>query len=296
MFVETTLLFKTMLILAAQLSVVLGGCFYCIRGAHKAYKNDSTFFGMSFNGSMNMKRELDLIPYLKPPLEYPMKMFKHIQETYNPETKKLDKAYDDFKEAQNRVEVLQLFKEGYKYAHGGKGIYFVYFLWAASLFATLFFAVSGIDIYTGLALFTLQSLAFGPFLALIMLEMDENDGYKALKIVFLVTLLTGFVGYSDIYSFSENNFLAIFLLFSLLGLIVTEFIRTIVGLSRKAIKAKAIFGAFIFSIFLLFDFNLIAKREYMANNWDSAFELAFSIYLDIINLLLEILDAMSQSG
>jgi len=129
-----------------------------------------------------------------------------------------------------------------------------------------------------------------------MLEMDENDGYKALKIVFLVTLLTGFVGYSDIYSFSENNFLAIFLLFSLLGLIVTEFIRTIVGLSRKAIKAKAIFGAFIFSIFLLFDFNLIAKREYLSNNWDSAFELAFSIYLDIINLLLEILDAMSQSG
>ena len=129
-----------------------------------------------------------------------------------------------------------------------------------------------------------------------MLEMDENDGYKALKIVFLVTLLTGFVGYSDIYSFSENNFLAIFLLLSLLGLIVTEFIRTIVGLSRKAIKAKAIFGAFIFSIFLLFDFNLIAKREYVANNWDSAFELAFTIYLDIINLLLEILDAMSQSG
>ena len=82
----------------------------------------------------------------------------------------------------------------------------------------------------------------------------------------------------------------------MLGLIVTEFIRTIVGLSRKAIKAKAIFGAFIFSIFLLFDFNLMAKREYMANNWDSAFELAFSIYLDIINLLLEILDAMSQSG
>ena len=127
-----------------------------------------------------------------------------------------------------------------------------------------------------------------------MLEMDENDGYKALKIVFLVTLLTGFVGYSDIYSFSENNFLAIFLLFSLLGLIVTEFIRTIVGLSRKAIKAKAIFGAFIFSLFLLFDFNLIAKGEYMSNNWDSAFELAFTIYLDIINLLLEILEAMDN--
>ena len=294
MFLETTLLLKTMLILSAQLSVVLGGCFYFIRGANKAYKTDSTFFGMSFKGSMNMKRQLDLIPYFKAPLEYPMKMFKRIEEAYNPETKRLDSAYDDLKEAQNRVEVLQFLKDGYKYANGGDWIYSIFVLWALALFATVFFASTGINIYIGMALFTFQSIVFGPFLGLIMLEMDENDGYKALKIVFLVTLLTGFVGYSDIYSFSENNFLAVFLLFSLLGLIVFEFIRAIKGLSRKAVKAKAIFGAFIFSLFLLFDFNLIAKGEYMANNWDSAFELAFTIYLDIMNLLLEILDAMSD--
>ena len=203
-------------------------------------------------------------------------------------------AYDVFKEAQNRAYVLQSFKDGYKYAHGGNWVFSIYVLWSAALFGTVFFASTGINIYTGIALFTFQSLMFGPFLGLIMLEMDENDGYKALKIVFLVTLLTGFVGYSDIYSFSENNFLAVFLLFSLLGLIIFEFIRAIRGLSRKAIKAKAIFGAFIFSVFLLFDFNLIAKGEYMSNNWDSAFELAFTIYLDIMNLLLEILEAMDN--
>ena len=294
MFLETTLLLKTMLILSAQLSVVLGGCFYFIRGANKAYKTDSTFLGMSFKGSMNMKRQLDLIPYFKAPLEYPMKMFKRIEEAYNPETKRLDSAYDDLKEAQNRVEVLQFLKDGYKYANGGDWIYSIFVLWALALFATVFFASTGINIYVGMALFTFQSIVFGPFLGLIMLEMDENDGYKALKIVFLVTLLTGFVGYSDIYSFSENNFLAVFLLFSLLGLIIFEFIRAIRGLSRKAIKAKAIFGAFIFSVFLLFDFNLVAKGEYMSNNWDSAFELAFTIYLDIMNLLLEILEAMDN--
>ena len=294
MSLETTLLLKTMLILSAQLFVVLGGCFYFIRGANKAYKTDSTFFGMSFKGSMNMKRKLDLIPYLKPPLEYPMKMFKRIEESYNAETKQLDSAYDDLKEAQNRVEVLHFLKDGYKYAHGGNWVLFIYVLWAAALFGTVFFASTGINIYVGMALFTFQSIVFGPFLGLIMLEMDENDGYKALKIVFLVTLLTGFVGYSDIYSFSENNFLAVFLLFSLLGLIIFEFIRAIRGLSRKAIKAKAVFGAFIFSVFLLFDFNLIAKGEYMSNNWDSAFELAFTIYLDIMNLLLEILEAMDN--
>ena len=283
-----------MLILSAQLFVVLGGCFYFIRGANKAYKTDSTFFGMSFKGSMNMKRQLDLIPYIKAPLEYPMKMFKRIEESYNAETKRLDSAYDDLKEAQNRVEVLQFLKDGYKYAHDDNWILFIYVLWAAALFGTVFFASTGINIYVGMALFTFQSIVFGPFLGLIMLEMDENDGYKALKIVFLVTLLTGFIGYSDIYSFSENTYFAVFLLFSLLGLILFEFIRVIKGFSRQAIRAKAIFGAFVFSLFLLFDFNLIAKGEYMSNNWDSAFELAFTIYLDIINLLLEILEAMDN--
>ena len=38
-----------------------------------------------------------------------------------------------------------------------------------------------------------------------MLEMDENDGFTALKIVFFVTLLTGFIGYGDFYSFSQND-------------------------------------------------------------------------------------------
>ena len=294
MFLETTLLLKTMVILSAQLSVVLGGCFYFIRGANKAYTNDSTFFGMSFKGSMNMKRQLDLIPYFKPPLEYPMKMFKSVEEAYNPETRQLDSAYDDFKEAQNRAEVLQLFKDGYKYAHDDGWLAFIYILWAAALFGTVISASTGINIYIGMALFTFQSIVFGPFLGLIMLEMDENDGYKALKIVFLVTLLTGFLGYSDIYSFSENAFFAVFLLFSLLGIIIVEFIRAIRGLSRKAVKAKAVFGAFIFSLFLLYDFNLIAKGEYMANNWDSAFQLAFTIYLDIMNLLLDILEAMDN--
>ena len=79
MLLETTLLFKTTLILSAQLSVVLGGCFYFIRVVIKEYKTDFTVFGMSVNVSMNMNRQLNLIPYSKPLLEYPMNMFKSIE-------------------------------------------------------------------------------------------------------------------------------------------------------------------------------------------------------------------------
>jgi len=180
-------------------------------------------------------------------------------------------------------------------AEEGEFFYTAFILWVISLFLCTFFASTGISTQTGMIFFTLSSLTFGPLLAIIMLEMDENDGFNALKIVFLVTLITGFIGYSDFYSFSENSFLGGFLLISLLGLIGFEFIRIFRGFSRWAIRIKAIFGAFVFSIFLLFDFNLLRKKsDFGINDWDNAFNIAFQIYLDIINLLLEILDAMSN--
>ena len=54
-------------------------------------------------------------------------------------------------------------------------------------------------------------------------------------------------------------------------------------------------GAYLFILFLLADFSLLADaNESGLNDWSSAFNFAFQIYLDIINLLLQILDAMSN--
>ena len=102
--------------------------------------------------------------------------------------------------------------EGFKYKSGGSSIFAIHIIWFISLFVTLFYANSGISVSTGLTIFTLQSIAFGPILAWLMLEMDENDGLRAMKIVLFVTFLTGFIGYSDFYSFSENSFLIVFLI------------------------------------------------------------------------------------
>ena len=66
MFLETTLLFKTLVILSGQIIVILATCFYFLLRAKKAYENNTTFFGISFKGSVNLKGKLDLIPYLKP--------------------------------------------------------------------------------------------------------------------------------------------------------------------------------------------------------------------------------------
>ena len=290
MLLETSLFFKTMLILCGQLTVVLGTCFYCIREARRAYENNTSFAGIHFRGSMNMNKQLDLVPYTKAPEHYPSEMRKQIPSENNP-----NKSETKTVMAMNKAHRLDLLKDGYTDSGGGGFFYAAFILWVISLFLCTFFASTGISTQTGMIFFTISSLTFGPLLAIIMLEMDENDGFNALKIVFLVTLITGFIGYSDFYSFSENSFLGGFLLISLLGLIGFEFIRIFRGFSRWAIRIKAIFGAFVFSIFLLFDFNLLRKKSDLGvNDWDNAFNIAFKIYLDIINLLIEILDAMSN--
>ena len=246
-----------------------------------------------------MKKGLDLIPDQLPPDTYPTEMVKQVisEDSSNGAFGKPEKEEWKSMIAMNKEQRLRLLKEGYKDKSRGGYIYSILFLiWFASLFASSFFAVTEISTITGIILFTIQSLTFGPILALVMLEMDENDGFKALQIVLLVTIVTGIIGYSDIYSFSESGSMALFLFISLLGLIIFSFIRIFRGFSRKAIRIKAIFGAFIFSLYLLFDFNYLRKKSELGiNDWETAFNIAFNIYLDIINLLLEILDAMSNS-
>ena len=295
MLLETTLLFKTMLILSAQVGIVFGLCYFCIKGARWAYENNTSFAGYYYRASMNMNRQLDLVPYMKAPDTYPVEMTKEFKQPDEKNPKKEVVAYTKLKLAKNREEVVQYIKDGYKYAGTNKFIFSMYLFWVITLITTLIFSLTGISTVSGMILFTMQSIAFGILLAFLLLEMDENDGLRAAKIVFLVTVLTGYIGYSDLYSFSENITLQIILLLALLVLIIFSFIRTVIGFSRKTIRIKAICGAIVFSLYLLIDFNLIRKRESTSNDWETAFQMAFTIYVDLMNLLLEILSAMNNS-
>lgn len=53
----------------------------------------------------------------------------------------------------------------------------------------------------------------------------------------------------------------------------------------------------LWTLYLLFDFNRLAvlNEGTDANNWKNAMEISIEIYLDIINLVLEILEAMGDS-
>ena len=271
-----------------QLGLVLFSCFYFLRKAKEAYQKNITLLGLSFRGSVNMKGKLDLIPFVKPKDTFPKRMGMYV-----------DKNNTLIKEAKNQDEVIKLMKEGYSHApEGGGTLVSLMIFWMIALYTTA--AVTSfylLGLWQTMFLFSLTSISFGPLLAFVMLEMDENDGFTALKIVFLVTILTGFIGYSDFISFSENTIFGGVLLLCLFALLLFNFARFFMEFSRQTTRLAAIAGAALFSFFLIYDFNYIKNQSSLfdRNDWNTAVEMAFILYLDIINLLLEILEAMGNS-
>tara|TARA_E500000081_G_scaffold127166_1_gene134772 strand:- start:1771 stop:2676 length:906 start_codon:yes stop_codon:yes gene_type:complete len=288
MLIETSLLFKTIVILSMQLGLVLFSCFYFLRKAKETYQKNTTLLGLSFRGSVNMKGKLDLIPFVKQKDTFPKRMSMYV-----------DKNNTLIKEAKNQDEVIKFMKEGYSHdPEGGGPLVSLMIFWMIALYTTA--AVTSfylLSLWQTMFLFSLTSISFGPLLAVVMLEMDENDGFTALKIVLMVTILTGFIGYSDFYSFSENTIFGGVLLLCLFALLLFNFARFFMEFSRQTTRLAAIAGATLFSFFLIYDFNYIKNQSSLfdRNDWNTAVEMAFILYLDIINLLLEILEAMGNS-
>lgn len=57
---------------------------------------------------------------------------------------------------------------------------------------------------------------------------------------------------------------------------------------------KAYFGVLIFTGYLIYDFNTLEKMA-GDDSWGTAVNIAVSIYLDIINLFLYLLEILSES-
>jgi len=123
--------------------------------------------------------------------------------------------------------------------------------------------------------------------------MDENDGLRAILLTCFITVAAAIVG---MYSGIDFSFMRSFLFFGLCALILIGLVRLFFGMTTAMIRAKAIAGAILFSLYLVYDFNRLKQiGDLGVNDWSTALQIAISIYLDILNLLLEILDAMGNS-
>ena len=99
------------------------------------------------------------------------------------------------------------------------------------------------------------------------------------------------VSVSDI----DFSFLGMFLFIALLLLIAVSLLNVFFFKSSKISLTKAYFGVLIFTLYLIFDFqrleSLIANGE---TSWSAAIDIAVNLYLDIINLFLDLLYILSD--
>ena len=256
---ETSLYFKTALILATQLGIIFVGCFFLISAAKKAYREGRLFFGIEFIGRKNSRGELDLIPIEQAPIIKP-------NESGSPLKNRNEQSTEDDKQATTKKQTL---------------LNKFMWVWMISLFGMVFLAPGSTSI--GLILMTIASITFAPLLGVMMLEMDENDGLRATLLTCLITVCAALVG---MYSGIDFSFMRGFLFFGLCALLLTS----------AMIRLKAICGAVLFSLFLVYDFNRLKQLSDIGiNDWSTALKVAISIYLDILNLLLEIMQAMGDS-
>ena len=299
---ETSLLFKTTLILTFELSIAFGLCIHFLKAAKKLALAGKPFLGIHFRHSVNMNNEIDLIPDASKEIDYPRKLTKFEVEKKTSGiflTKKNEiKRKEVF--AKDREEAIAYLKDGYRdVLQIPKPIIVTTVIW---IFLSIGLLISSIVppyeyyLLVGMTLFTLTNVCLGPILGWAMLMMDENDGMRALKITLVVTFVAGLIGYSDFYSFSQNGYLTTIMGILLFGLVVFTFINLFRGFSRATTRYVAIGGAILFTLYIIVDFNrLIYLENINVNDWNTAFYMSYTIYLDIINLLLEILDAMGNS-
>ena len=299
---ETTLLFKTTLILTFELSIAFGLCIYFLKAAKKLAIVGKPFLGIHFRHSVNMNNEIDLIPDATKAINYPRKLTK-VEVEKKPQgifSSRKNEIKRKVVFAKDREEAIAYLKDGYRdFLQMPKPIIITTVLWILlSLGLLISSIVPPYEYYllVGMTLFTLTNVCLGPILGWAMLMMDENDGMRALKITLIVTFVAGFIGYSDFYSFAQNAYLTTIMGILLFGLVVFTFINLFRGFSRATTRYVAIGGAILFTLYIIVDFNrLIYLENLNVNDWNTAFYMSYTIYLDIINLLLDILDAMGNS-
>lgn len=93
----------------------------------------------------------------------------------------------------------------------------------------------------------------------------------------------------------DFSFLGSILFVALLILVVMGLLNAFVFRSPLFSLIKAYFGAVIFTLYLFYDFDRLEKMA-GDESWASAINIAVNIYLDIINLFLDLLEILGESS
>ena len=122
----------------------------------------------------------------------------------------------------------------------------------------------------------------------------QNNVFFAMVATTLSVFMTAAIVY---FSETDFGFLGSFLFFALLALIIVRLLKAWVIKDSSFSMIQTGIGIIIFTLYLIYDFNRLEKAMAQGDeSWGTAVDLAVNIYLDIVNLFLLILEALSESN
>ncbi|MAU63987.1 MAG: hypothetical protein CMC38_06565 [Flavobacteriaceae bacterium] len=122
----------------------------------------------------------------------------------------------------------------------------------------------------------------------------QNLVFQAMLGTTIAILSTSFLVFNSTFDFS---ILGGYLFIALTILIIMGFLNIFIFKSRFLSLIKSYIGVIIFTGYLLYDFNLLEQRMNIGDDsWSSAVKIAVNIYLDIINLFLDLLQILAESN
>ena len=122
----------------------------------------------------------------------------------------------------------------------------------------------------------------------------QNNIFFAMVATTLSVYMTAFIVY---FSETDFGFLGSFLFFALLGLIIVRLLKAWVIKDSSFSMLQTGIGIVIFTLYLIYDFNRLEKAMARGDeSWGTAIDIAVNIYLDIVNLFLYILEALSENN
>ena len=122
----------------------------------------------------------------------------------------------------------------------------------------------------------------------------QNVVFQAMAGTTLAVIVAGTI---VAYFSTDFSFLGIFLFTALLALIVVEVLNAFVFKSERRRIMYSYCGVVIFFLYLIYDFNYLEKAIAAGDNsWGTAIKIAVNLYLDIINLFLDLLEILADSN
>ena len=122
----------------------------------------------------------------------------------------------------------------------------------------------------------------------------QNVVFQAMSATTIAVIATASIVFTSSFDFSVMGG---FLFTALLILIIMGLLNHFIFKSRKFSLVRAYFGVLIFTGYLLYDFDMLKKQMNAGDDsWSTAIQIAVNLYLDIINLFLDILYILAESG